>query len=92
MYHQLLKIGEDGIAAHIEYEIKDEDCPMITKITAFNPKDSDICHIIPVGAFYWRQIEDMADQLWQGHAAVIQELNDENRIDAYEDRQRDLEI
>ncbi len=92
MYHQLLKIGEDGIAAHIEYEIKDEDCPMITKITAFNPNDSDICHVIPVGALDLRQVEDMAEKLWQGHAAVVQALIDDARIDAYEDRQRDLEI
>lgn len=92
MYHQLLKIGEDGITAEIEYEIEDEDYPLITKITAFNPKDSDICHVIPVGALDLRQVEAMSDQLWRGHAAVIKELNDEARIDAYEERQRDLEI
>lgn len=92
MYHQLLKIGEDGITAEIEYEIEDEDCPLITKITAFNPKDSDICHVIPVGALDLRQIEAMSEQIWRGHAAVIKELNDDARIDAYEERQRDLEI
>lgn len=92
MYHQLLKIGEEGIQAEIEYEIEDEDCPLITKITAFNPKDKNILHVIPVGALDLRQIEAMSEQLWQGHAAVIKELNDEARIDAYEERQRDLEI
>jgi len=92
MYHQLLKIVEDGIAAEVEYEIKDEDYPLITKITAFNPRDSDICHVIPVGALDLRQIEAMSEQIWQGHASVIKELNDEARIDAYEERQRDLEI
>lgn len=92
MYHQLLKIGEEGIQAEIEYEIEDEDCPVITKITAFNPVDGDICHVIPVGALDLRQVEDMAEKLWQGHAAVVQALIDEARIDSYEERQRDLEI
>lgn len=92
MYHQLLKIGEDGITAEVEYEIEDDDCPVIKKITAFNPKDSDICHVIPVGALDLRQVEDMAEKLWQGHAAVVQALIDEVRIDAHEERQRDMEI
>lgn len=92
MYHQILKIGEEGITAEIEYEIEDEDCPLITKITAFSPKDSDICHVIPVGALDLAQVERMSDQLRQGHAAVIKELNEDARIDAYEERQRDLEI
>jgi len=92
MYHQLLKIGEDGITAEVEYTVEDDDHPIITKITAFNPKDEDICHVIPVGALDLSQIEAMSEQLWSGHAAVIKELNDEARIDAYEDRQRDLEI
>lgn len=92
MYHQLQKIGEEGIIAEIEYWIEDEDFPIIKKITAFNPKDSDICHVIPVGALDLRQIEAMSEQIWRGHAAVIKELNDESRIDAYEERQRDLEI
>ena len=85
MYHQLLKIGEDGITAEIEYEIKDEDCPLITKIMVKQVS-------IPVGVFDLRQVEAMSEQLWSGHAAVIKELNDEARIDAYEERQRDLEI
>ena len=85
MYHQFLKIGDDGITAKIEYEIEDEDCPRITKITVDQVS-------IPVGALDLRQIEDMADKIWQGHAAVVKALNDDARIDAYEDRQRDLEI
>lgn len=92
MYHQLLKIGEDGIAAEVEYTIKDDEYPVIKKITSFNPKDSNICHVIPVGALDLRQMEAMSEQLWSGHAAVIKELIDDARIDAYEERQRDLEI
>jgi len=92
VYHQLLKIGEDGITAEVEYTVEDDDHPVITKITAFNQKDEDICHVIPVGAIDLRQVEDMAEKLWQGHAAVVKALNDDARIDAYEERQRDLEI
>lgn len=92
MYHQLLKIGEDGIEAEVEYTVEDDDHPIITKITAFDPKDEDICHVIPVGALDLRQIESMVEKLWQGHAAVVQALIDEVRIDAHEERQRDLEI
>lgn len=92
MYHQLLKIGEDGINAEVEYTIKDDEYPVIKKITAFNPKDANICHVIPVGALDLRQIEDMAGQLWQGHSAIVQALIDDARIDAYKERQRDLEI
>ncbi len=92
MYHQLLKIGEDGITAEVEYTVDDDDTVVITKITAFNPKDEDICHVIPVGALDLSQIDHMADQLWQGHAAVAQALIDDASIDAYEERQRDLEI
>lgn len=85
MYHQLLKIGEEGIQAEIEYEMEDEDFLIITGINVGN------C-TIPVGAFDLEQIERMSDKLFDGHSAILQALNDDARIDAYEDRQHDLEI
>ena len=85
MYHQLLKIGEDGIQAEIEYEMEDEDGLVITGINVGN------C-TIPVGAFDLEQIERMSDKLFDGHSAILQALNDDARIDDYEERQRDLEI
>lgn len=79
MYHQLQKIGEDGLLAEIEYTIGDPDdeMPVITKITIDEA-------VIPVGAFDLSQIEDMADKLLAGHDAVMRELIDDARIDAYE--------
>lgn len=85
MYHQLLKIGEEDIQAEIEYTVDDDDYMIITKITVGQV-------VIPVGAFDLEQIERMSDKLFDGHAAAIKELIDEARIDAYEERQRDLEI
>jgi len=85
MYHQLLKIGEEGIQAEIEYEMEDEDFLIITGINVGN------C-TTPVGAFDLEQIERMSYKLFDGHSAILQALNDESRIDAYEERQRDLEI
>ena len=79
MYHQLQKIGEDGLLAEIEYTIgdPDEEMPVITKITIGEA-------VIPVGAFDLRQIEDMADKLLTGHDAVMRGLIDDARIDAWE--------
>ena len=80
MYHQLQKIGEEGLIAEIEYTIGDpeDDAPVITKITIGES-------VIPVGAFDLRQIEDMADKLLAGHDAVMRELIDDARIDAWEE-------
>lgn len=79
MYHQLQKIGEDGLLAEIEYTLDDpeDDAPVIIKITIDGVS-------IPVGAFDLRQIEDMADRLLAGHDAVMRELIDDARIDAWE--------
>ena len=79
MYHQLQKIGEEGLIAEIEYTIGDpeDDMPVITKITIGEA-------VIPVGAFDLRQIEDMADKLLAGHDAVMRDLIDDARIDAWE--------
>ena len=79
MYHQLQAIGEDGLVAEIEYTLGDPDdeMPVITKITIGES-------VIPVGAFDLRQIEDMADKLLVGHDAVMRELIDDARIDAWE--------
>ena len=79
MYHQLQKIGEDGLLAEIEYTLDDpyEEMPVITKITIDGVS-------LPVGAFDLRQIEDMADKLHAGHDAVMRDLIDDARIDAYE--------
>ena len=79
MYHQLQKIGEEGLIAEIEYTICDpeDDMPVITKITIGEVS-------IPVGAFDLAQIEDMADKLLAGHGAVMRGLIDDARIDAYE--------
>ena len=79
MYHQLQKIGEEGLIAEIEYTLDDleDDAPVITKITIGES-------VIPVGAFDLRQIEDMADKLLAGHDAVMRELIDDARIDAWE--------
>ena len=79
MYHQLQKIGEEGLIAEIEYTIGDpeEDMPVITKITIGET-------VIPVGAFDLSQIEDMSDKLLAGHDAVMRGLIDDARIDAYE--------
>lgn len=76
MYHQLQKIGEEGLIAEIEYTIGDpeDDMPVITKITIGES-------VIPVGAFDLPQIEDMADKLLTGHQAVMQGLVDEYLID-----------
>lgn len=79
MYHQLQKIGEEGLIAEIEYTICDpeDDMPVIIKITIGEVS-------IPVGAFDLRQIETMADKLLAGHDAVMRGLIDDARIDAYE--------
>ena len=79
MYHQLQKIGEEGLIAEIEYTIDDpeDDAPVITKITIDGVS-------LPVGAFDLRQIEDMADKLMTGHDAVMRDLIDDARIDAWE--------
>ena len=79
MYHQLQKIGEEGLIAEIEYTLDDpeDDAPVITKITIGET-------VIPVGAFDLRQIEDMADKLLTGHDALMQGLIDDARIDAWE--------
>ena len=79
MYHQLQPIGEEGLIAEIEYTIGDPDdeMPVITKITIGEA-------VIPVGAFDMRQIEKMADKLLAGHDAVMRDLIDDARIDAYE--------
>ena len=79
MYHQLQKIGEEGLIAEIEYTIDDpeDDAPVITKITIDGVS-------LPVGAFDLRQIEDMADKLLTGHDALMQGLIDDARIDAWE--------
>ena len=76
MYHQLQKIGEEGLLAEIEYTLGDPDdeMPVITKITIGEA-------VIPVGAFDLPQIEDMADKLLTGHQAVMQGLVDEYLID-----------
>lgn len=79
MYHQLQKIGEEGLIAEIEYTIgdQDEEMPVIIKITIGET-------VIPVGAFDLTQIEDMVDKLLEGHIAVMRGLIDDARIDAYE--------
>ena len=79
MYHQLQKIGEEGLLAEIEYTIDDpeDDAPVITKITIGGVS-------LPVGAFDLRQIEDMADKLMDGHDAVMRELIDDAKIDRWE--------
>lgn len=79
MYHQLQKIGEEGLLAEIEYTIGDsgDEMPVITKITIDGVS-------LPVGAFDLRQIEDMSDKLLAGHEAVMRSLIDDARIDAYE--------
>ena len=84
MYHQLQKIGEEGLIAEIEYTLgdQDEEMPVITKITIGES-------VIPVGAFDLRQIEDMADKLLAGHDAVMQGLVDEYLIDRWEENQND---
>ena len=78
MYHQLQKIGEEGLIAEIEYTLDDpeDDMPVITKITISEA-------VIPVGAFDLRQIEYMADKLLAGHDAVMQFLIDDARIDTW---------
>ena len=79
MYHQLQKIGEDGLLAEIEYTIDDpeDDAPVITKITIDGVS-------IPVGAFDMSQIVYMEYKLLLGHDAVMRELIDDARIDAWE--------
>ena len=79
MYHQLQKIGEEGLIAEIEYTIGDPEdgMPIITKISIGES-------VIPVGAFDLSQIEGMADKLLAGHDAVMRGLIDDARIDAYE--------
>ena len=79
MYHQLQKIGEDGLRAEIEYTIDDpeDDAPVITKITIDGVS-------IPVGAFDMSQIVYMEYKLLLGHDAVMRELIDDARIDAWE--------
>lgn len=84
MYHQLQKIGEDGLLAEIEYTISDPDdeMPVITKITIDEA-------VIPVGAFDLSQIEDMAEKLLAGHESVMQGLVDEYLIERWKENQDD---
>ena len=80
MYHQLQPIGEEGLISEIEYTLgdPDDDMPVITKITIGEA-------VIPVGVFDLRQIEAMADKLLACHDAVMRDLIDDARIDAYEE-------
>lgn len=82
MYHQLQKIGEEGLLAEIEYTLDDpyDEMPVITKITIDGVS-------LPVGAFDLRQIEDMADKLMDGHDAVMRGLIDDAKIDRWIDNQ-----
>lgn len=82
MYHQLQKIGEEGLIAEIEYTIFDpeDDMPAITKITIGET-------VIPVGAFDLSQIEDMADKLLAGHEAVMQGLVEDYLIERWKENQ-----
>ena len=84
MYHQLQKIGEEGLIAEIEYTLDDpeDDMPTITKITIDEA-------VIPVGAFDLTQIEDMADKLLAGHEAIMQGLIEEYLIDRWKENQND---
>ena len=79
MYHQLQKIGEEGLISEIEYTLgdHDDDIPVITKITVGQVA-------IPIGIFDLAQFERMADKLSAGHGAVMRGLIDDARIDAYE--------
>ena len=82
MYHQLQKIGEEGLIAEIEYTIgdPDEEMPFITKITIGEA-------VIPVGAFDLSQIEDMAEKLLAGHESVMQGLVDEYLVERWKENQ-----
>ena len=82
MYHQLQKIGEEGLIAEIEYTIDDpdEEMPVIIKITIGETA-------IPVGAFDLPQIEGMADKLLEGHEAVMQGLVEEYLIERWKENQ-----
>lgn len=82
MYHQLQKIGEEGLIAEIEYTIDDpeDDMPVIIKITIGET-------VIPVGAFDLRQIEDMAEKLLAGHESVMQGLVDEYLVERWKENQ-----
>ena len=84
MYHQLQKIGEEGLIAEIEYTIGDpeDDMPIIIKITIGET-------VIPVGAFDLSQIDGIADKLLEGHEAVMQGLVDEYLIERWKDNQDD---
>lgn len=84
MYHQLQKIGEEGLIAEIEYTLGDsgDEMPVITKITIDGVS-------LPVGAFDLRQIEDMADKLLTGHDAVMRGLIDDAKILRYMESQYD---
>ena len=82
MYHQLQKIGEEGLIAEIEYTFEDpeHDYPVVIKITIGEA-------VIPVGAFDLSQIEDMSDKLLAGHEAVMQSLVDEYLIERWKENQ-----
>lgn len=84
MYHQLQKIGEEGLLAEIEYTLSDpyDEMPVITKITIDGVS-------LPVGAFDLRQIEDMADKLLAGHDDVMRGLIDDAKILRYMESQYD---
>lgn len=84
MYHQLQKIGEEGLLAEIEYTLgdQDEEMPVITKITIDGVS-------MPVGAFDLRQIEDVADKLLAGHGDVMRGLIDDAKILRYMESQYD---
>lgn len=84
MYHQLQKIGEEGLLAEIEYTLgdPDEEMPVITKIAIDGVS-------LPVGAFDLRQIENMADKLLAGHGDVMRGLIDDAKILRYMESQYD---
>ena len=84
MYHQLQKIGEEGLIAEIEYTIGDpeDDMPIIIKITIGET-------VIPVGAFDLSQIEDIADNLLAGHESVMQGLVYEYLVERWKENQDD---
>ena len=74
-YHQVLMLGIDRVESTIEYTIEDE-CFVIRSIEALGEP-------IPVGIFSEDALLDIEGMLAEGHAQVVQDFDDDIRINNY---------
>ncbi len=91
MYHQMHRIGAKNVLAEIDYRFNQHEQIEIVKVTAWIGPDEEIEKEIPIGLLDFEQVEKIEGLLYDGHGAVMRDLVDDARIDAWESRQADME-